>query len=80
MSIIPNVRTKLNVAYYRARARDAGKRLSSQFADVGQDLVVLGMAAGCLLRINELAVHLDLEHAPPRRDDPDVLEGVLELF
>jgi len=36
--------------------------------------------AGGLLRIDEIAVHDDLENAPARRDQGELGRGVFELF
>ena len=45
-----------------------------------QYLVVLCVAAGGLLGIDQGAVHLDLEHTPTGRGDLHLADVVLELF
>ena len=49
-------------------------------SDGRQDLIGLGMAAGLFLRIDELAVHHDLEDPASRGDQGQVLYLMLELF
>lgn len=44
-----------------------------------EDLLGVGVAAGGLLRVDEVAVDGDLEDAAPRRDQRELLDGLLEL-
>ena len=45
-----------------------------------EDLVVLGVASGLLLRVDELVPEGHLEDAPPGRHEDDLVQVVFELF
>jgi hypothetical protein len=55
--------------------------LSADFgADLGQHLFGIGMPAGRLLGVDEVAVDGDLEDAAPGGDESELRDRVLELF
>lgn len=55
-------------------------RLFEEFLDERADFVVVGVAAGFLLRIDELITNDDLEYTTPRWDQSEVVDLVLEFF
>jgi hypothetical protein len=54
--------------------------LPNDAAQRGEDVVRVGVAAGRLLRVDELAVDDDLEDAASRRDEEELGDGVFELL